>query len=102
MNGSATVTVNALPTPTFTTEPGPNSCANTNVTYTTQAGQSNYLWTVPGVAGIDYTIISGGTGTDNTVTLQWLTTGAKTVSVNYDDANGCTGASAASNTTFGY
>jgi hypothetical protein len=57
------------------------------------------LWTVPGVAGVDYTVISGGTGTDNTVTLQWLTTGNKTVTVNYDDANGCTGASAASNTT---
>ncbi|MCW5920772.1 MAG: Ig-like domain-containing protein [Saprospiraceae bacterium] len=100
MTGNAVVTVNPLPTPTFTAEPGANTCLNTDVTYTTQSGQSNYVWNVPGTAGVDYNITSGGIGgTDHTVTLQWLTTGGKTVTVNYEDANGCSGASPASNTT---
>ncbi len=60
-NTTASVTVNARPTATFTTSPGANVCVNTNVTYTTQAGQSGYTWSVPGVAGTNYTIISGGT-----------------------------------------
>lgn len=95
---TASVTVTARPTATFTTTPGANVCVNTNVTYTTQAGQSAYIWTIPGTAGINYTIISGGTSSNNTVTLQWLTSGSKTVTVNYSNANGCTSASAASNT----
>ncbi|MBX2893183.1 MAG: hypothetical protein KF734_19890 [Saprospiraceae bacterium] len=100
MTGDAVVTVNPLPTPSFTAEPGANTCLNTDVTYTTQSGQSNYVWNVPGTAGVDYNITSGGIGgTDHTVTLQWLTTGGKTVTVNYEDANGCSGASPASNTT---
>jgi len=95
-----TTTVNAVPVPTFTVSPGANTCANSSVTYTTQAGQSSYVWSVPGVSGTDYTITSGGTGsTSNTVTLTWLTTGSKTVTVNYTNANLCTGASAASITT---
>ena len=97
---SSTTTVNALPIPTFTVSPGANTCASTDVIYTTQAGQSNYVWNVPGVLNTDYTITAGGIGTgSNTVTLKWLTTGSKTVTVNYDNASGCTGASAASSTT---
>jgi subtilisin-like proprotein convertase family protein len=95
-----TVTVNARPTVTFTAAPGANTCAATTVTYTTQPGQSNYIWSIPGLAGTDYNIIAGGTGsTDNTVSLEWLTAGNKTVTVNYTNGNGCTGASPASNTT---
>ncbi|HOZ76948.1 MAG TPA: proprotein convertase P-domain-containing protein [Ferruginibacter sp.] len=94
------VTVNARPGISFTSAPGAAICASTDVTYTTQAGQSNYIWTVPGINGTDYTIIAGGIGASNiTVTLQWLTAGSKTVTVNYTNSNGCTGASAASNTT---
>jgi len=97
---SSTTTVNALPVPTFTSSPGVNTCAGSSATYTTQAGQSSYVWSVPGVSGTDYTITSGGTGgTSNSVTLNWLTTGNKTVTVNYSNASGCAGASAASNTT---
>ena len=93
------LTINTLPTPTFTVAPGANTCASTSVTYTTQASQSSYVWTVPGTLGTDYTITSGGiSGTDYTVTLTWLTTGSKTVTVNYNNSNGCTGANAASNT----
>jgi len=100
--GSATsstaTTVTALPTPTFTAQPGATACANTDVTYTTQSGQSNYIWTVPGVLNTDYSITSGGIGTgSNTVTLKWLTTGSKTVTINYT-TSGCTAASATSST----
>ncbi len=96
----ASWTVNARPMPSFTVSPGANTCASTNVTYTTQGGQLNYVWSVPGVSGTDYSITSGGiSGTDNTVTLQWLSTGSKTVTVNYDNASGCNGLSAATNTT---
>jgi gliding motility-associated-like protein len=96
---SSTATmVTLLPTPTFTTQPGATACSATNVTYTTQALQSSYIWTFPGVLGTDYSITSGGTGTDNTVTLKWLTAGSKTVSINYTNTGGCTAATATSST----
>ncbi len=61
---------------------------------------NSYVWNVPGVAGVDYNITAGGIGSgSNTVTLQWLTTGSKNVTVNYNNGSGCTGLSAASNTT---
>ncbi|MBS1930746.1 MAG: Ig-like domain-containing protein [Bacteroidetes bacterium] len=99
VNATGTITVLAAPTPTFTTSPAANICINSSATYTTQSGQSNYLWSVPGISGTDYTITSGGTSTDNSVTLTWLTTGSKIVTVNYTNANNCQGISAASSTT---
>jgi hypothetical protein len=94
-----TITLSPLPVPTFTTEPSNPVCIGQEVTYTTQAGQSNYVWTVLGTVGIDYTITTGGIGTtSNTVSIEWLTNGTKTVTVNYTDANGCTGVTPASNT----
>lgn len=90
--------INARPTVTFTAQPGATACTYNNCTYTTQAGQSNYVWTIPGVLNTDYTIVSGGTSTSNTVTLQWLTTGSKTVTINYDNASGCSASSATSST----
>ena len=94
------VTVNTSPTASFTSSAGANTCSSTNVTYTTQSGQSSYVWTLAGAAGTDYTVIAGSTSsTSNTVTIQWLTAGSKTVTVNYTDANGCTSLSPASNTT---
>jgi hypothetical protein len=96
---TSAVTVNARPTVTFTSQPGAVACANSNVTYTTQSGQSNYVWTVTGVLNTDYTITSGGVGlTSNTVTLKWLTTGSKTVTINYTNAGGCSATSATSST----
>jgi hypothetical protein len=95
-----TVTVNAKPTVTFTAQPGATACVNTDVTYTTEASQSNYVWTVPGVLNMDYSITSGGIGSaSNTVTLQWLTGGNKIVTVNYSNAGGCTATTATSSTT---
>jgi hypothetical protein len=93
-----TNTVLVRPTPTFTAQPGATACSATNVIYTTQAGQTSYLWTFTGLSGTDYSITSGGTGTDNTVTLKWLTAGSKTVTINYTNAGGCTAAIAKSST----
>jgi hypothetical protein len=85
------VTVSALPVPIIT---GPNSaCVNTpGIVYATQAGMTNYTWTVsPGG-----TITAGGSPTSNTVTVTWTTTGAKTVSVNYTNTGLCTAATPSS------
>ncbi|MFN7012730.1 MAG: glycine-rich domain-containing protein, partial [Bacteroidia bacterium] len=91
--------VNPLPTPTFTTSPSAPVCVGTPVTYTTQNSQTNYNWSVSGVAGTDYTITSGGIGsTNSTVTLTWLTSGSKNVTVSYTNSNNCTATSPASNT----
>ncbi len=93
VSGTATVTVNPLPVVTFEAAPSLQECQNTELTYTTQAGKSNYLWTPSGTLNFDYVITSGGLSiTDNTVTLKWLTTGNKTIQVNYTDANTCTAA----------
>jgi gliding motility-associated-like protein len=96
MSGSAIITASTPPTPTFTAQPGASVCSNTSVTYSTQTGESNYVWTFPGATGIDYTIISGGTTTDNSVTLNWLTAGSKVVQINY--TSGCTSGTPASST----
>ncbi len=93
------VTINARPTPTISLAPGSPICASVNITYTTQPSMTNYIWTIPGVAGTDYTLVSGGTSTDNSVTVQWLTTGTKNVTVNYTNANGCTAATAGTSST---
>jgi uncharacterized protein (TIGR02145 family) len=89
VSGSATVIVDLLPLPTIT---GSGSvCAGTSgVIYITQAGMTNYSWTIsPGG-----TITSGGTGSDNTITVTWNTAGAQSISINYTDLKGCTAASA--------
>ena len=94
------IVINALPTPSFTTQPSSDVCVGNNVTYTTQSGQTNYIWTVPGVLNTDYKIISGGLGaTSNTVTLQFLTANSITVSINYTNSNGCTAVSATNSGT---
>ena len=82
------VTVNPLPVPVIAGPTAP--CLNTTGhTYTTDPGMSAYVWTVaPG--GV---ITAGGSGNDF-VTVTWTTTGAKTVTANYNNANGCTATTA--------
>jgi hypothetical protein len=79
------VTVNPLPVVTIS---GPASVCfqSTGNIYTTQAGNSNYQWAVNGGT------ITAGAGT-NAITVTWTSEGAKTVSVNYVNSNGCTAAS---------
>jgi hypothetical protein len=76
------VAMNAPATPTIT---GPASvCVNsTGIVYFTQSGMSNYAWSVsPGGT------ITAGLGT-SAITVSWATTGAKTVTVNYNTPAGC-------------
>ncbi|NBU81538.1 MAG: hypothetical protein EBS55_07815, partial [Flavobacteriaceae bacterium] len=107
--------VYALPSsPTWTTPPSGNYCVGASTTYTTATSKSNYVWTIPGVAGTDYIIVStlinvpsvgtsGGTtiGTNTySITLTWQTAGSKTVTVNYSNqaSPNCQSATSLSNT----
>ncbi len=76
------VTVNALPTPTVS---GPASACpgTTNNVYTTQSGQTSYVWTVSAGG-----TITNGAGT-NSITVKWNTPGSQSVTVNYNNASGC-------------
>jgi hypothetical protein len=84
-----TVTVNALPVPTLT-GPNPICQGSTGNVYTTEGGQFNYNWVVT-----NGTITGGGTSTSNTITISWLAAGAKNITVNYSNSNGCVGATSA-------
>ena len=84
-------TIVTVPSVTFTSQPGTAACMNSNVTYATQTGQTNYIWTISGVLGTNYTLVSGGTSSDSTLVIKWLTTNG-TVSVNYTTISGCTAA----------
>jgi hypothetical protein len=81
------VTVHALPTVDLT-GPSPVCLNSTGNVYTTDAGNSNYTWVVLGG-----TITAGGGLNDNTVTITWDGVAPFSVSVNYEDINGCTAAS---------
>ena len=82
---SLAVTVNPLPVPVITGV-GTTCAGSTGITYSTASGMTNYAWTIsPGGN------ITAGTGT-NTVTVTWTTAGAQSISVNYTNSNGCTGA----------
>ena len=85
-------------TPSYTVAPGNQACTFTDYTYTTQAGMQSYTWGFPGTAGVNYNLISGGTSTSNTATVQYLTAGSQVVSLNYLNASGCTSTGPVSNT----
>ncbi len=93
---SLAVSINT-PVPTFTAPVSGSACQSANVTYTTQSGKTNYFWTIGGTVGVDYTVTSGGSSTDNNLVVKWLTTGSKTVTVNYT-SGGCQGITPASST----
>ncbi len=77
------ITVNPAPVPVIF---GPNiTCAGTGKVYTTAFGNTNYQWSIS-AGGV---ITSGGTSTNNTVTVTWNVVGTQHVYVNYTDANGC-------------
>jgi len=78
------VNVNPLPVPTIT---GPaSSCViSTGNVYSTAAGKTNYQWSIS-AGGV---ITSGGTTTDNTVTVTWNTAGTQHIYLMYTDTDGC-------------
>jgi len=48
-------------------------------------GNDNYIWSIPGIPGIDFTLVSGG-GTQlgsapPSATIRWLTTGSRTITI---------------------
>lgn len=101
-SSAATLSIAACtpPAPSFTSSIAASVCMGNTVTYTTQSAQNNYEWSLPGTLGADYSISSGGTEvTSNSVTVNWLTPGIKTVSVNYKNSGGCSGVTAATSTT---
>jgi hypothetical protein len=81
------VNVHPQPVPVIS---GPQSvCVNsTGNIYSTDAGMTDYMWTVS-AGGV---VTAGGTSTSNSVTVSWNTAGSKTVSVSYTDSRGCTAA----------
>ena len=85
-SNNASLVVNTLPVPTIITGPA-SVCVNTaGNSYTTQAGMTNYVWSVsPG--GI---VTAGGSTTSNLVIVTWNTTGPQFVGINYTNASGCT------------
>ena len=87
-NYNITVTINPLPVPGVS---GSTSvCINsTGNVYTTEAGMTNYLWTVSGGS-----ITAGGGMADNSVTVTWGAAGTGHVIVNYTNGSGCTAVSA--------
>lgn len=88
MTGSASVTINPLPVPTVAGLTEAQTIVST--VYTTEIGMTNYVWTIS-AGGI---VTAGGTSLDNTVTVVWNSTGPQTVSVNYDNLNGCSAVNA--------
>lgn len=75
------VTVNPLPVPTIS---GPTTvCVNsTGNVYSTEAGMTNYNWTIIGGT------ISAGVGT-NSITVTWNAVGLQSIAVTYTSTNGC-------------
>jgi hypothetical protein len=79
--GSLTINVFSPPSPTIT---GPATACqgSSNNVYITQFGFSNYVWAATGGT------ITSGQGTYS-ATVTWNTSGAQTISVNYNNLNGC-------------
>ena len=80
-------TINPVPVPGLV---GPNlvCIGSTGNVYSTEAGKTNYVWSV--IGGF---ITAGGLGTDNTATVTWNVSGPQTIRVNYQGPGGCTAAS---------
>ena len=79
---SRSVTVSTRPTP-IVNGPAVVCTGVTEYSYSTQPSMSNYQWSVTSGG-----TITSGTGT-NAITVVWATNGTDTVSVSYNDPNGC-------------
>jgi hypothetical protein len=77
------VAVNPLPSPTITGQAVVCESA-TGVSYTTEPGMINYLWTTSSGG-----TITSGSGTNN-ILVSWMSAGIQSVNVNYTSGNGCT------------
>jgi len=78
---SLAIVLNDLPAPSIAGSV--TECiGSTGNVYTTEAGMTNYVWSVTGGT------ITAGTGT-NSITVTWNTAGSQSVNVNYANSNGC-------------
>jgi gliding motility-associated-like protein len=85
---TGTVTINPLPTPAFD-NPVLNACHDFPTTYTLTGSYAFHIWTV--VGGV---IVSGGTLSDNYVTVRWLNTPSGIVAVSAGNNIMCMGSAA--------
>tara|TARA_R110000751_G_scaffold71849_1_gene145782 strand:+ start:18 stop:4511 length:4494 start_codon:yes stop_codon:yes gene_type:complete len=60
-------------------------CLGSEITYTTEAGMVDYFWTV----STGGRIASGGTDSDNSITIIWEAEGTQNVNVNYLSNDAC-------------
>ncbi|WP_405326018.1 Ig-like domain-containing protein [Leeuwenhoekiella sp. LLG6367-2.1] len=60
-------------------------CLGSEITYTTEAGMVDYFWTV----STGGRIVSGGTDSDNSITVIWEAEGTQNVNVNYLSNDAC-------------
>lgn len=82
----------------FVVTPTSQACSQTSYQYSAPGGMQNYTWSISGIAGQDYTILSGGTASSNTLTLQYITAGQRIVTLNYNTPNGCVSSGAVQDT----
>lgn len=84
MNDSVEIIMDPTNQPGLT---GPQEvCLGSGIqTYTTESGMANYLWSVSAGGAIT----SGGTTISDSVSVQWVTSGDQSVSVNYSNVFGC-------------
>jgi hypothetical protein len=80
--------INVIAAPTPSISGAASVCDGASSTYTTQLGMNNYTWNVSGGT------ITSGAGTYQ-ITVNWTTVGNNTISVNYENASGCSAASPA-------
>jgi hypothetical protein len=87
------LTVESLPTPGIVGSASVTQ-APAQVTYTTEAGMNNYVWTVTSGG-----TITSGAGTKQIV-VSWTSIAEQSVTVSYSNGNGCSGTSSKSITLF--
>ncbi|MDP1623880.1 MAG: hypothetical protein Q8M08_16270 [Bacteroidales bacterium] len=83
MNGSAVISLYALPVPTITGLETVCRTSSSGIAYATEPGMSNYLWTVSAGG-----TITAGNGTAE-ITVNWAGSGTQTVYVSYNSTQGC-------------
>ncbi|MGJ8667243.1 MAG: gliding motility-associated C-terminal domain-containing protein, partial [Patiriisocius sp.] len=70
--------------PTISSNGGDAICLNTIIEYTTETGNTNYIWSFTGGE-----IINGGGTNDNFIEIEWTELNNTSVSVSYDSVSGC-------------
>ena len=94
------IEITGTTTPSFTATPAATLCQSSNAHYSITAGATTYNWSVPGVAGTDYQIVSGSLGTSsNDVTIKWLTSGTKLITIDCGILGDCYYGSISNTTT---